>query len=81
MAHGVRSRTGAEVGVAVTGIAGPTGGSDEKPVGTVVIAVDSPIGGVARTRRYGGGRDLIRDIASFAALDMVRRMLTNVPIP
>jgi nicotinamide-nucleotide amidase len=81
MALGVRSRTGAEVGVAVTGIAGPTGGSDEKPVGTVVFAVDSPIGGVARTRRYSGGRDLIRDIASHAALDMVRRMLTTVPIP
>ena len=38
MARGVRSRTGAEVGVAVTGIAGPAGGSDEKPVGTVVFA-------------------------------------------
>jgi nicotinamide-nucleotide amidase len=81
MAHGVRSRTGAEVGVAVTGIAGPGGGSDEKPVGTVVFAVDSPIGRVARTRRYSGGRDLIRDIASHAALDMVRRVLTNVAIP
>jgi nicotinamide-nucleotide amidase len=67
--------------VAVTGIAGPSGGSEEKPVGTVVIAVDSPAGRIVRTRRYAGGRDLIRDIASHAALDMVRRALTNLAVP
>ena len=77
MAAGVRRLIGVEVGVAVTGIAGPSGGSDEKPVGTVVLAVDTPAGRVVRTKRYFGGRDLVRDISSHGALDMVRRALTG----
>jgi competence/damage-inducible protein CinA-like protein len=81
MAAGVRTRTGAEVGVALTGIAGPGGGTHTKPVGTVVLALDSPLGRVVRTRRFPGGRDLVRDIASHAALDLVRRALTGRVIP
>lgn len=81
MATGVRARTGAEVGVAITGIAGPGGGTAEKPVGTVVIALSSPLGDVVRTRRMLGGRDLIRAMSVNAALDMARRQLTARPVP
>ena len=81
MAAGIRARTGVEVGVAITGIAGPGGGSEQKPVGTVVFAVDLPGTRVVRTRRYSGGRELIRDIASHAALDMVRRVLLGRAVP
>jgi nicotinamide-nucleotide amidase len=80
MASGVRAATGAEVGIGITGIAGPSGGTELKPVGTVVIAVETSESRVVRTKRYSGGRDLVRDIASHAALDMVRRLLTGRPI-
>jgi competence/damage-inducible protein CinA-like protein len=81
MAGGIRRITGAEVGIGVTGIAGPGGGSELKPVGTVMIAVEMPDVRVVRTKRYTGGRDLVRDLASHAALDMVRRLLMGRPIP
>jgi len=76
MADGVRARLGADVGVSVTGIAGPGGGSAEKPVGTVVVAL-SMAGSVssARTFRFLGDRTMIRTQATLAALDMVRRAL------
>jgi competence/damage-inducible protein CinA-like protein len=74
MAAGVRSRLGAHVGVGVTGIAGPTGGTPAKPVGTVVIAVDGPEARV-RTFRFPGDRRAVRAHSVAAALDMVRRLL------
>ena len=73
MAAGVRARLGAEVGVAVTGIAGPGGGSDAKPVGTVVIAVTTPHAATVRTFLFLGDRPMIRTQSVVAALDMVRR--------
>lgn len=81
MAAGVRGRTGADMGVGITGIAGPGGGTDAKPVGTVVIAVSTEGAEVVRTRRMLGDRDLIRDMAVNAALDMARRLLTGRPVP
>jgi nicotinamide-nucleotide amidase len=76
MAEGVRERTGADVCVAITGIAGPGGGTQEKPVGTVAIAVLVPGGPVqVRTRWVYGGRIQVKFNASQAALDMVRRAL------
>jgi nicotinamide-nucleotide amidase len=82
MAEGVRARSAAEVGVAVTGIAGPDGGTDEKPVGTVVFAVVTPQGRVVRTRKYPNfGRELVRDVASHAALDMARRLMAGLRVP
>ena len=76
MASGVRERLGADVGVAVTGIAGPGGGTPEKPVGLVWIAVHAS---VVKARRFhvGGDRAEIRQRAAQAALEMVRRALSN----
>ena len=79
MAAGARRRTGAAVGVGITGVAGPGGGSPEKPIGTVCIAVD--ITGqepVAIRSQMIGDRAEIRFRATQAALDMVRRQLTSV---
>ena len=74
MASAVRQRMGADVGVSITGIAGPGGGSVEKPVGLIWVAVDATS---ARARRFhvGGDRDEIRQRAAQAALEMVRRAL------
>jgi len=73
MARGVRRLTGAALGLATTGIAGPDGGSPEKPVGTVYIALDGPDG--TRSHRYQlwGTRDWIKLLTSQIALDWVRR--------
>jgi nicotinamide-nucleotide amidase len=72
MADGIRQKFQADVGVGVTGIAGPTGGTAEKPVGTVTIAVSAgPV--VVRTFRFPGDRAMIRQQSVVAALDMLRR--------
>jgi nicotinamide-nucleotide amidase len=75
MAAGARARVGGDIGIGITGVAGPTGGTPEKPVGTVWLAVD--IGGKASTlkARFIGDRDEIRFRATQSALDMVRRGL------
>jgi nicotinamide-nucleotide amidase len=76
MAEGIRERTDADVTVGITGIAGPGGGTDTKPVGTVVIAVIVP-GQPAYVRTYSfvGGRAMVKFQATQAALDRVRRLL------
>ena len=76
MAEGSLSRFDVQIAVAVTGIAGPTGGSDAKPVGTVVIAIAGPTS-VARTFLFPGDRQMVRAFATAAALDMVRRVLAE----
>ncbi|HEX7124093.1 MAG TPA: nicotinamide-nucleotide amidohydrolase family protein, partial [Gemmatimonadaceae bacterium] len=77
MATGVRDRFGAEIGVGITGVAGPTGGTPDKPVGLVWIAAD--VGGSMRS--YGGhfvgDRAEIRFRATQSALDMIRRSLRS----
>jgi len=77
MAEGVRARTRADIGVGITGIAGPDGGTPQKPVGTVCVAVVGP-DQVARVRTFSfpGGRPQIKFQATQAALDMVRRILS-----
>jgi nicotinamide-nucleotide amidase len=77
MARGVRERAVVDVGVAVTGIAGPGGGSSDKPVGTVAIAVLTATGARSRVFRFNGERDQVKFQASQAAMDMVRRMLAE----
>ncbi len=75
MAEGIKSRSAVDVGIGVTGVAGPGGGTTEKPVGMVAIA--AALGGTSRTRtfKFVGGREQVKFQASQAALDMVRRML------
>jgi nicotinamide-nucleotide amidase len=73
LAEGIRRRAGATLGIGITGVAGPTGGSPEKPVGTVHIALADAAGSQERGLRFLGDRDRIRWQASQIALDMVRR--------
>ena len=75
MAEGIRARAGADLGLGITGIAGPGGGTPEKPVGTVVVALASAGGTTARSYRFFGDRELVKFQASQAALDLVRRHL------
>ncbi len=77
MAAGVRDRMEADIGIAITGIAGPGGGTPAKPVGLVWIAVDVDGQVRASHRVYPGNREEIRQRASQGALDLVRRMLGN----
>lgn len=74
MANGVRERLGADLAVAITGIAGPSGGTDAKPVGMVVIAATG-LGERVRTFNFTGDRRMVRALSTAAALDMVRRAL------
>jgi nicotinamide-nucleotide amidase len=78
LAEGIRTRMRTTIGVGVTGIAGPGGGSAQKPVGTVHIAVASPSGTENRQFLYPGDREKIRWQASQSALDMVRRELIKI---
>ena len=76
LAEGARERLGADVGVGITGVAGPGGGSDEKPVGTVCFSV-SDGAGASLTRRLTlpGSRSDVRDRSTTVAMHMVRRLL------
>ena len=75
MAEGARARSGTNVGIGVTGIAGPDGGTPEKPVGTVSIAVVVDGETRVRTFKFVGGREQVKFQASQAAMNMVRLML------
>ena len=77
MAEGIQRRMGATIGVGVTGIAGPGGGTPQKPVGTVALAVAGPAGTKVRTVQFHGNRAQIKHYASQIALDMVRRMVVR----
>jgi nicotinamide-nucleotide amidase len=81
MAVGVREASGADLGVATTGIAGPGGGTPEKPVGTVVIALADADG--ARARRYQLMRERSRnkELAAQLALEWIRRRLLGIALP
>jgi nicotinamide-nucleotide amidase len=75
MAEGIRTRAATNIGVGVTGIAGPGGGTPQKPVGTVAIAAAAADLVRSRLFRFIGDREHVKFHASQAALDMVRRML------
>jgi competence/damage-inducible protein CinA-like protein len=78
LAEGIKARTGASIGVGITGIAGPTGGTPQKPVGTVVVAVAGPDRTIGvRTFFLFGGRPQIKFQATQVALDMIRRLLSQ----
>jgi nicotinamide-nucleotide amidase len=82
MAAGIRRATGADIGVAVSGIAGPGGGTPDKPVGTVWLAVAGP-GDNLRTKRFvwPGSRTQIRNLAAHWALALILRQVRSEPAP
>ncbi len=72
MAKGIKHVSGADVTLAITGVAGPGGGSEEKPVGTVFIAVCSPSGLVVKQRFFPGDRHQVQTLAAYVGLLLVR---------
>jgi nicotinamide-nucleotide amidase len=75
LAQGIRRRLSAAIGVGVTGVAGPGGGTPRKPVGMVSLAVAGPEETIVRTAQFTGSRTMVKHYASQTALDMVRRMV------
>ncbi len=73
MARGVKERTGATIGISITGVAGPGGGSDAVPVGTVYVGLADDVGSSNKRMMLAGDRHLIRWRASTAALELMRR--------
>ena len=79
MAMGVRNRISSDIGIAVTGIAGPTGGSEEKPVGTVFISLSTADEIFTKRYRFFGNREQIKLNTSMMALDWIRRYINGDP--
>jgi PncC family amidohydrolase len=80
MAEGVRRITGADIAVAVTGVAGPSGGSTEKPIGMVFFAVSTAAGTHVTEKRFPGDRPRVQRGAAFFALSLVREACRG-PLP
>jgi len=76
MARGARERTGSTWALSVTGVAGPSGGTEAAPIGTVIIGVAGPDGAATRRERLPGDRTRVRTLATQAALDLLRLRLT-----
>jgi nicotinamide-nucleotide amidase len=77
MADGVRKLTGADIGLAITGIAGPGGSTPAKPVGLVFLHLSSARGGTGARRIFPGNRETIKSLASYYALNLVREHLQS----
>jgi nicotinamide-nucleotide amidase len=80
MASGVCERLGTDIGVAVTGIAGPDGGTPDKPVGTACLALAMESALASRRYQLWGNREWIKTLVSQLVLDWVRRALLGIPI-
>jgi len=78
MAEGVRKVAGTDIGLGITGIAGPGGGTEQKPVGLVYIALSTDNETISRECRFSGERILIKERAAQTALDMLRRYLLKI---
>jgi nicotinamide-nucleotide amidase len=79
MAHGAKYRAGADYGVSITGVAGPDGGSEEKPVGTFFIGLSSAEHEQAWEFFYPYERNMLRQFSAYLALDIVRRTILGFP--
>ena len=75
LADGARSVFGADVGIGITGIAGPGGGTPEKPVGTVCVSVAGPAARLDRTLRLPGDRVMVRERTTTVVMHLLRRLL------
>jgi competence/damage-inducible protein CinA-like protein len=78
MASGVRKNSGADIGISTTGIAGPTGGTPEKPVGLIYIGYADATGSLAMKFNFGDNRLRFKERASQAALELLRRKLLKI---
>jgi nicotinamide-nucleotide amidase len=78
MAHGIRQATHTDWALAVTGYAGPGGGTEADPVGTVYLAVSSAAGTHVERTRFHGDRERVRRFAAHSALDLLRRSVLSV---
>src|SRR5690606_30071644 len=81
MATGVAERLGADFALSVTGYAGPDGGTEANPVGTVYLGLHTPEGAWSRREHFPGGRLAVRKRAANAALDWLRRVLVFEDVP
>jgi len=77
MAEGIRSKVGSDLAISTTGIAGPDGGSDQKPVGLVYIGLATPEGVSAKKFQFYGERESVRQLTVQAALNEVRQYMSN----
>jgi len=80
MAIGIKKAAGTEIGLSVTGIAGPDGGTDEKPVGLVYIAIADNTGIDVKELRLWGSRERIRNMTSLHAFDLIRRRINKINV-
>lgn len=79
MAKGVRTLSGSDIGIGISGIAGPGGGTAEKPVGTVYIGLDTEgVGAISRKFQFSGTREQIKAVSSEAALDIIMKLLKSI---
>jgi PncC family amidohydrolase len=81
MAEGARTRAGADYALSISGVAGPGGGTDAKPVGTVCIGLAHAGGVEARQFTFAGDREMIRDRSARMALMMLRYHLLGLTFP
>jgi nicotinamide-nucleotide amidase len=77
MAAGARKKFGADFAVAVTGIAGPAGGTEDKPLGTVFVALAGAFGMVVERRINSYGREKFKEVTAEQALEMLRQRLVS----
>ncbi len=80
MAEGIRTRSRADIGLSVTGLAGPTGGTSRKPVGLVYVGLATPKRSLTKRYRFYGDRQAITLRSSQGALDVLRRWLYDLPV-
>jgi nicotinamide-nucleotide amidase len=79
LAEGARARFGADIGVGITGVAGPGGGTPDKPVGTVHVCVAGPEGRQVRALRLPGSRSAVRERSVTVAMHLLRALLAGGP--
>lgn len=80
MAEGIRNRLCTDISVSITGIAGPDGGTDEKPVGLVYIALASEGGTITKELRLWGNRNRIRNVTALYVFDLIRRHILGMKL-
>jgi nicotinamide-nucleotide amidase len=81
LAKNVRERFKTSIGVSISGVAGPDGGTEEKPVGTFFVGISSEARSFEMKCLYVSERQNVRSYASYVALDLIRRAVLGLPVP